>query len=312
EESAHIYKQIILDEQARPITRHQIWLTNIKAYDNAIPPGRSDIARFRFRIPDRGSFNCGLGLGDRGLKNGEPLSLTLRARVNYRRVNQEYTNYVLQRQQRQLTLPVVRMAEAEMGLSVGDHSAMHKMPNPQSPSPNPQSSIPRWKRWNDYGIGLLEQAQYGAAAAAFSRAFALDPANSSLLVNNAIAEMRTERFGPEREQWQKASALLDRALTLRPNDSRARYFRSLIWRANGRAREAADELSALAAEYPQDREVQRQLGQTLYTLGIFDRARQAMEIILRIDPTDAGAYQMLSPIYLSEGRQREAGNVHAL
>src|SRR5262249_45580860 len=116
----------------------------------------------------------------------------------------------------------------------------------------------------------------------------------------------------EREQWQKASALLDRALTLRPNDSRARYFRSLIWRANGRAREAADELSSLAAEYLQDREVQRQLGQTLYTLGIFDQARQAMEIILRIDPTDAGAYQMLSPIYLSEGRQREADNAHAL
>src|SRR5262249_9806670 len=110
----------------------------------------------------------------------------------------------------------------------------------------------------------------------------------------------------------KASALLDRALTLRPDDSRARYFRSLVWRADGKAREAADELSSLAARYPQDREVQRQLGQTLYALGVLDRARQAMESILEIDPTDAGAYQMLSPIYLSEGQKREADNAHAL
>ncbi|MGH9847179.1 MAG: hypothetical protein ACREEM_51440 [Blastocatellia bacterium] len=35
DESAHVYKQIILDEQARPITRHQIWLTNIKARRSA-------------------------------------------------------------------------------------------------------------------------------------------------------------------------------------------------------------------------------------------------------------------------------------
>lgn len=55
DESAHVYKQIILDEQARPITRHQIWLINIKAYDNTIQPGRSDIARFRLRIADRGT-----------------------------------------------------------------------------------------------------------------------------------------------------------------------------------------------------------------------------------------------------------------
>jgi hypothetical protein len=64
DESAHLYKQILLDEQSRPITRHQIWLTNIKAYDNAILPGRSDIARFRFRIPD-----CGLRIADCGLKD---------------------------------------------------------------------------------------------------------------------------------------------------------------------------------------------------------------------------------------------------
>ncbi|MCI0525603.1 MAG: cytochrome c family protein, partial [Acidobacteria bacterium] len=142
DESAHVYKTIILDEQGRHITRHQIWTTNIKAYDNTIFPGRSDVVRFRFRLPEerRGDRVTG--------RQGEAATLTLRAKVNYRRLNQEYTNYVLSRQPRQLALPVVRMAQAETTLT-----AISTLK-----SQIPKSEIPEWKRWNDYGIGLLEQS----------------------------------------------------------------------------------------------------------------------------------------------------------
>ncbi|MGH9939384.1 MAG: tetratricopeptide repeat protein, partial [Blastocatellia bacterium] len=255
DESAHVYKQIILDEQSRPITRHQIWLTNIKAYDNAIPPGRSDIARFRFRMPE-------------GAKANEPV--TLRARVNYRRLNQEYTNYVLKRQRRQLILPVVKMAEAEAQLSADNHVAMIK----------PPKSNLQWKRWNDYGIGLLEQAQYGPAADAFRRASLLAPNDPNLIVNIAIAEMRTERFGPERDQWRKAAAALEEALRLDPMNWRTRYFRALVLRGDGKLTEAADELRQVAARYPRDREAQRSLGQTLLTTGRVAEARVAFESVI--------------------------------
>jgi hypothetical protein len=96
DESAHVYKTIILDEQGRPITRHQVWLTNVKAWDNAIPPGRSDVARFQFRLPELQKTSLSL----------RHSALTLRARVNYRRLNQEYTNYVLGRQKRRMKIPV--------------------------------------------------------------------------------------------------------------------------------------------------------------------------------------------------------------
>lgn len=230
DETAHVYKTILLDEEGRHITRHQIWLINIKAYDNAIQAGRSDVARFRFRVPVSASR-----------------SIKLRARVNYRRLNQEYTDYVLRRRNRRLSLPVVQMAESVAVLSSGKTQSSY-----QSATSNSQS-----KRWNDYGIGLLEQAQYGAAAAAFGRASALDPVDSNLLVNQAIAEMRTERFGPEREQIKKAAELLDRALMIAPTNERARFYRALVLRAQGKISEAAQELSRIAAEYPRDREVQR-------------------------------------------------------
>ncbi len=281
DETAHVYKTILLDEEGRHITRHQIWLTSIKAYDNAIQAGRSDVARFRFRVPPSASR-----------------SMKLRAGVNYRRLNQEYTDYVLKRRNRLLSLPVVQMAESVVVLSSS---------NPQSRRQSESSAISRQsERWNDYGIGLLEQSQYGSAAEAFGRASALDPLDSTLIVNRAIAEMRTERFGPEREQIKRAAELLDRALMIAPTDERARFYRALVLRAEGKMSEAASELRRTASLYPRDREVQRELAQTLYTLGRLKEARFAMEAVIQIDPTDANAYQFLTPIYASEGRRAEA------
>lgn len=299
DESTHVYKQIILDEQARPITRHQIWLTNIKAYDNAIPPGRSDIARYRFQMPSDADASR---------------PVRLRARVNYRRLNQEYTNYVLGRQKRQLVLPVVRMAEAEATLSTGTLAAMPDKASTANGSANPQSLIrtPQWKRWNDYGIGLLEQAQYGPATESFRRASILNPTDSNLIASIAIAEMRTEHFGPGREQLRKASSLLDAALALDPGNWRTRYFRSLVLRGDGRMTEAAAELQQIASQYPRDRDVQRSLGQTLFTLGRIAEARSAFELVVAIDPTDFNAWQFLTSLYNGEGRQADSARAQSL
>lgn len=291
EESAHVYKQIILDEQARPITRHQIWLTKIKAYDNAISPGRSDVVRFRFRMPE------------------SPQPVTLRARVNYRRFNQEYTGYVLTRQKRQIALPVVRMEEVVMTIAAHDHQLM---PAKHAKIRNPRTEVPLWKRWNDYGVGLLEQAQHSQAAEAFHRAATLNPTDSNLLVNQAIAEMRTEKFSHVREQWRRAESLLDSALLLDPANWRARFFKSLTLRGDGNLADAANELSQIVRQYPRDREVIRNLGQTLYTIGRVTEARESFESLLAIDPTDSGSWQFLSSIYASEGRKEDAERAQSL
>lgn len=302
DESAHVYKAIILDEQARPITRHQIWLTNVVAYNNAIPAGRSDIARFRFRLPAE-------------RKPGNSGAVTLRARVNYRRFNQEYINYVLQRQRRSLTIPVVQMAESEVRIlpaaAPQKAKAAHlKLKAEQtaatSPKPEAEAAAQEGRRWNDYGIGLMEQAQYGQAADAFRRAAALNPLDPNPLVSAAIAEMRTERFGFDRRQLQKAAELLEQALQVDATHARARFYRALVLRSQGQPGAAADELGKLAQEFPRDREVARQLGQTLYALGRVAEAQSPFENILAVDPTDFGAYQFLSPIYRSQGLTERA------
>lgn len=290
DEAAHVYKQLILDEQGRQITRHQIWTTNIKAYDNAIPAGRSDVARFRFRVPE-----------------AKGKALTLRARVNYRRFNQEYMSYVLTRQKKEMDVSVVKMTEATVTLSA-------------AATPHSTLRTPHWQRWNDYGIALLEQAQYGEAAAAFRRAAELSPTDPNLLINAALTELRTERFAHhEKPQLAKAAVLLERAAQVAEvspctdrTKARLKFYRATVLRAQGDLRAAVELYAQIAAEFPRDREVQRHWAQTNYSLGNFSAARLSFENILKIDPTDFAAYQFLSPLYLSEGRKAEGERAHQL
>jgi Flp pilus assembly protein TadD len=168
------------------------------------------------------------------------------------------------------------------------------------------------RRWNDYGIALLEQAQYGPAAEAFRHAAELNPSDLNPLVSAAIAEMKTERFGPERNQLSKAAELLEAALKIDANNARARYVHALLLRSQGNSLLAATEFVKLSQEYPRDREVARQLGQTLYGLGRIAEARVAFEAVIAVDPTDFGAYQFLSPIYQSEGQREKADRARSL
>jgi len=286
DESAHTYKAILLDEQSRPITRHQIWLTKAVAYNTALPPGRSDIARFRFQLPDE-----------------QATALKLEARVFYRRVTQEYNNYVSAQRGVSLTLPAVQMAEAQTELSLNNTSPVVAAKLDRAVTA---------RRWNDYGIGLMEQSQYGPASAAFRKATELDAGNADYLISAANAEFRTERYGYDRNQLAKAAELIEAALKLNPTLPRARLYHAVILRAQGQADAAATELKLLAEAFPRDRLVQRELGATLYILGRISEAITAFEAVVAVDPTDFDAYRSLAPLYAAIGRKPEADRANAL
>ncbi len=216
---------------------------------------------------------------------------------------------MLGQQGKQLTIPIVRMAECEVRIVATKSGTLQAKNEPNENSLNPEQQA---RRWNDYGIALLEQAQYGPAAEAFRHTSRINPKDPNPLVSAAIAEMRTERFGPSREQLVKAVRLLEAALELDPSNARSRFVYALLLRSQGKTEYAAAALRRLALEYPRDREVARQLGQTLYVLGGIAEARQAFETILTVDPTDFGAYQFLAPIYQSEGQTEKAESARSL
>jgi tetratricopeptide (TPR) repeat protein len=341
DEGAHVYKAILVDQNGRVITRHQIWRTTIKAYDNAIPAGRSDIVRYRFRLPQSMSATGSVGL-------------TLYARVNYRRFNNEYTGFILSRRGAQLAVPVVQMAETESkvvfegdryearaaSMRLRDHVSAASASALGSGGPasalgsgallspaavtapgiaakgtatatavvaaEAQNHLILSRRWNDYGIALFEQAQYGPAALAFLHAANANPLDANPLVSAAGATLKTERFGEQRLQLAKAAELIDRAIAIDAQNPRARFYLAWVRRAQGKGKEAAEIWAKLAGEYPRDREVQRQLGQTLLQIGYVESARAAFEAVIAVDPQDAGAYQYLASTYATLGRKSDS------
>jgi tetratricopeptide (TPR) repeat protein len=154
----------------------------------------------------------------------------------------------------------------------------------------------------------LGQSQYGEAANAFREASKIEPLNPDFYVNAAIAEMQTERFGPEKTQIAKATELLKKALHLNPEKPRTSYYWALNRRSLGFVGEAETILRKLAKDFPTDREVQRQYGQTLYRLGKFAEARLAFSQVNIIDPTDSDAFRFLSILFKLNGSIFQAEN----
>ena len=279
DEKAHVYKSVLLNADSKMITRHQMWQSAIKAYDNFLPSGRGDIVRYRFRLPENVN------------------SVTLKARVNYRRFVQEYTDFVLNKYDAaHLDIPVIKMAETGITLSNGIQPDDFK--KDKTPELNKETA----RRWYDYGISLLEQSQASQAAEAFRTAMIYEPQNPDYPTSAAIAEMRMERYAfDERNQLEKGAELLETALRLSPNFPRALFYKALVLRAGNKNAEAEKILTSLAKDHPRDREIWRQLGLTQYGMLKVGAAQKSFEMIVEIDPTDANAWQFLEPIYTSLG-----------
>lgn len=97
---AHAYRTVPISDDGEPITRHDIWRTRVGAFDRQIPAGRADVGRFSFTIP------------------ADAVSpIKLAARLNYRRFNSRYIDWV-KRSQPVKQSPVVELSTAETTLRI--------------------------------------------------------------------------------------------------------------------------------------------------------------------------------------------------
>ena len=199
DEYAHNYKTYLVHPDGSPNELHHIWKTRVIPQNLAIPSGRSDVARYRFAIPANLSGN-----------------FKISAKLQYRRFTRIFSDYVLGKS---TDYPIVTMAATEKTLSIGNNTA--EEPNPKA--------LPDWRRWNNYGIALLDQRQFAAAADAFANASEMDEKYRPFaLTNRALALMEIDR-------WVEARKLIDKALELDPGNYRALFQHaagSIVLRAN--------------------------------------------------------------------------------
>jgi tetratricopeptide (TPR) repeat protein len=271
--SARAYTQTILTRRGTVVDHHDIWNAYIKAYDATVLPGRSDLVRYRFRIPE-------------GL-TGAHLSVALR----YRRFNRTFTDWALDNKPEDPDpFPTVTMATASFDFKTG-------MNAPNSPD-SPAVAVEKI-RWNNYGIGMIDRQMFAEAFNAFEQVVKLDPKYEPGYVNMAVADYMRGRYN-DALKWIALSAKLDAA------DPRAQYYKGLCLRWQKHYEEAIATLEPVAAKYPRFRQVHQELGYIYLILHKYSDSKAHYEAVLAIDPDDPTAHRWIGADYAALGDRANA------
>jgi tetratricopeptide (TPR) repeat protein len=273
---SHSFVTRLLDAKGKLLVNHEIWDRRTTATDTTIQPGRSTLVRYGFRIPKDGTG---------------PFTIT--AKVNYRHFNEPFTNFILG--DKHPPYPVAEMAVRSRVLKIGENA-----PVAADPKDNPE-----WMRWNNFGVALLDEAQYAEAKNAFSEVVKLRPDYGDAYTNLGIVYLQWERYTD-------AAASLKKALTMMPGDARALYYQALVERNQGDLQAAVADLQQVAAKFPRSIDAHRELGFSYYQQHKYDLARVEYETVQGIEPDDLSAHYNLAIIYRREGDKQKAAAQAAL
>jgi Flp pilus assembly protein TadD len=273
---AHSFTNRPVNTDGEFVDNHKVWTIHSVAYDNSVQAGRSALVRYQFRIPA-------------DIKG--PIKVT--ARVNYRHFRQSYLDNVFGPDHP--AYPVVEIASRTRILNIGSN-------DPVKPDPGDN---PDWMRWNNLGIGYLDQLQFADAVQAFSEVVKLRPDYADGYTNIALTEIQWEKYG-------SARASIEKALLLSPHSARALYYAALLERRAGHSDAEVADLLEVVRQYPDSRDARRELGISYYQQHKYDEAMQTFAELQRIDPDDLAAHYNLSILYRRAGMLDKAAEQQAL
>src|ERR1700691_1234903 len=273
---AHSFTNRPVNISGEFVDNHKVWTIPSMAYDNSIQSGRSALVRYEFQVPPNAKG---------------PLSVT--ARVNYRHLRQSYLNNVLGPDHP--AYPVVEMASRTRALAVGMNQ----------PTPPEASDNQDWMRWNNLGIGFIDQQQYSDAVEAFEHVVKLRPDYEDGYVNVGLAYIEWEKYSSARPSVEKA-------LQLHPDYARALYYLALVERREGHPEAEVADLQRVVELYPQSRDARRELGIAYYQQHRSEDAITQFQALQAIDPDDLAAHYNLAVLYRRKGMKAEAAEQAAL
>lgn len=267
---AHSFTNRPVDLAGNFVDNHKVWTIHSMAYDNTVQAGRSALIRYQFEIPRDAQG---------------PLTLT--ARVNYRHLRQSYLNNVFGKDHP--AYPVIELAERSRTLNLGENSV----------TPPLASDNPEWMRWNNLGIGYLDQLQYDDALKAFAQVVRLRPDYKDGYVNLGVTYIEWEKYA-------EARTPLEEALKLAPQDARALYYMALVERRQRHSEAEIADLEKVVAQYPQARDARRELGISYYQQHRSQDAVEQFKALQSIDPDDLAAHYNLAILYRRAGMKKQA------
>ncbi|MEM9530407.1 MAG: multiheme c-type cytochrome [Pseudomonadota bacterium] len=286
--AAHFVNAFVLDREGRRIDRRNAEEIFTSLYNHQIPPGAADVVHYRFTVPPT-------LLGD----------LKLRARLRYRKFDSNYYRLFAEAPEARNPLPVIDIASAAW--------------SPAAPTEGEDS----WRRWNDYGIGLLRKPGTGAlrqAESAFQRV--------RELTGSGHGELNLARVYLREGRTQEAARVLEAASALELAYPWVhQWLTAQLDLQNGFVRRAVESLQSLTTTpYPQVRAMKglgfdhdyrlwETLAGALYDLSRLERdaeqatlqrSRDAYERVLALEPERASTHYALSRVWGALGNEEKA------
>jgi tetratricopeptide (TPR) repeat protein len=160
---------------------------------------------------------------------------------------------------------------------------------------------PDWMRWNNVGIGYLDELQYEEAANAFEQVIHLRPEYKDGYINLAVAYIEWEKYA-------EARGPLEKALTLHADDARALYYLALVERRERHSEAEIADLEKVVVQYPNSRDARRELGISYYQQHRSDEAMAQFKALQQIDPDDLAAHYNLAILYRRMGMKKQAAD----
>jgi len=272
---AHSFTNRPVDATGSFVDNHKVFTIHSMAYDNTIQSGRSALVRYEFQLPA-------------DVKG--PVTVT--ARVNYRHLRQSYLNNVFGKDHP--AYPVVELQSQTRTLNIGENG----------PSARLENENEDWMRWNNMGIGYLDEQQYAEAREAFEQVIKLRPDYKDGYINVGLNYIEWEKYS-------EARGPLEKALAWHPDDARALYYLALVERRAGHTEAEVADLQKVVAQYPESRDARRELGISYYQQDRVEEAMEQFKALQAIDPDDLAAHYNLAVLYRRAGRKKEAARESA-
>ncbi len=107
----------------------------------------------------------------------------------------------------------------------------------------------------------------------------------------------------KQRQYDEALAKVESVLAAKPKDAQARFLKALIFIDQGKVNDAIGILSALTDDYPDLPEPYNNLAVLYASQSQYDKAKTALEMAIRINPSYATAHENLGDLYAKMASQ---------
>jgi tetratricopeptide (TPR) repeat protein/cytochrome c553 len=288
-ENTRIYNAVFIDRFSNRVAKRNAQAIAALVYVAVIPPSSSDVVRFRVpveAIPP------------------ETRKVKITARLLWRKFNRDFSEFVRATQPKAFEglssdLPITEIAKATAEMSIDRNATGCTF------TLRPYNDVPVAQRYtvtHDYGVALLLQGDTVIGRSVMEGLVARAPDCATCL--RTLARL----YLADRDYPAARKTLLEHEKRW-PGDAQAAWVWAGVLRGEGADDEAVKALDRVIDVYPQDRDAWRLMTEISYRSGHFQKATDAAEHLLSLDPEDATAhyYAMLARRSLGDivGSKRE-------